>query len=331
MPSLTPRRPPRPPPIHSISEGIRRIRGTAEVVGIAKDTQWPVGPAPEPLSRTIGRSRDSDSSEESDSNSSIDGSSPASSLSSPVNGGKNVLPLHGIDEVAVDQQEFTIRLLSWLRDLWELSSGYISLSDHYISPESVTQPIEIDDFAEGLGIKLDEVDEKAATEESVDVIKKVIGETGVKRANIVKEIIDTEESYIRGLQELIEVMIIPQSWTNFRFTLIILSLHYRLLTSFESFFVTLKLSSTFIKISSYPHSSKQPNKNLHPLTILIPFHSPAMPSAQYSKKKSISWKCILNTSTISTKQFVSLKNGNKKKPQHRDSSNPECQMKDIPN
>jgi hypothetical protein len=205
MPSLTPRRPPRPPPIHSISEGIRRVRGTAEVVGIAKDTKWPVGPAPEPLSRTIGRSRDSDSSEESDSNSSLDGSSPASSLASPVKGIKNVLPLHGIDEITVDQEELTIRLLSRLRDLWELSSGYICLSDHYTPPAPITQPMGIDDFAEGMGIKLEEVDENAATEESVDVVKKVMGESGVKRANIIKELLDTEESYIRGLQELVEV------------------------------------------------------------------------------------------------------------------------------
>ena len=205
IPSFTPRRPPRPPPIHSVSEGIRRVRGTAELVGIAKDTQWPVGPAPEPLTRTVGRSRDSDSSEESDSNSSIDGSSPASSLSSPVNGAKNVLPLHGIDEIAVDQQELTIRLLSRLRDLWELSSGYACLSDHYTPPAPVAQSMGIDDFAEGLGITLEEVDEKATTEESVDVVKKVMGESGVKRANIVKELIDTEESYIRGLQELVEV------------------------------------------------------------------------------------------------------------------------------
>jgi hypothetical protein len=204
MPSLTPRRPPRPPPIHSISEGLRRVRGTAEVVVIAKDTQWPVGPAPEPLTRTIGRSQDSDSSEESDSNSSIDGSSSASSLSSPVNGTKSVLPLHGIDEISVDQQELTVRLLSRLRDLWELSSGYVCLSDHFIPPEPEEKSMGID-FAEGMGIKLEEVDEEAATEESVDIVKKVMGETGVKRANIIKELIDTEESYIRGLQELVEV------------------------------------------------------------------------------------------------------------------------------
>lgn len=205
MPSLTPRRPPRPPPIHSVSEGIRRIRGTAEVVGIAKDTKWPVGPTPEPLARTIGRSRDSDSSEESDSNSSFDGSSPASSLSSPVKGIKSVLPLHGIDEIAVDQEELTVRLLSRLRDLWELSSGYVCLSDHYTPPAPISESMGIDDFAEGLGIKLEEVDEKTATEESVDIVKKAMTESGVKRANIIKELLDTEESYIRGLQELVEV------------------------------------------------------------------------------------------------------------------------------
>jgi len=187
---------------HSVSEGLRRIRGTAEVVGIAKDTQWPVGPAPEPLARTIdSSSRDSDSSEESDSNSSIDGSSSVSSLSSPINGSKNVLPLHGIDEIAVDQRELTVRLLSRLRDLWELSNGHICLSDCFTPPESVTQFMEIDEFAEGLGIQLEEIDE-TGEEETVDVVKKV---TGVKRANIVKELIDTEESYIRGLRELVEV------------------------------------------------------------------------------------------------------------------------------
>src|SRR5208337_352439 len=138
--------PPPPSMGHSVSEGLRRIRGTAEVVGIAKDTQWPVGPAPEPLARTIdSSSRDSDSSEESDSNSSIDGSSSVSSLSSPINGSKNVLPLHGIDEIAVDQRELTVRLLSRLRDLWELSNGHICLSDCFTPPESVTQFMEIDE------------------------------------------------------------------------------------------------------------------------------------------------------------------------------------------
>jgi hypothetical protein len=149
-------------------------------------------------------SRDSDSSEESDSNSSIDGSSSVSSLSSPINGSKNVLPLHGIDEISVDQGELTVRLLSRLRDLWELSNGNICLADYFTPPEPVTQAMEIDEFAKGLGIQLKEVDE-TEEEETVDVVKKVMGETGVKRANIVKELIDTEETYIRGLQELVEV------------------------------------------------------------------------------------------------------------------------------
>ena len=179
-------------------------------MGIAKETQWPVGPTPEPLSRTpVGERspRDSDSSEgESDTNSSIDGSSPASSLSSPIknNGSKSVLPLHGIDEIAVDQKELTVRLLSRLRDLWELSNGNVCLSDYYTPPEPEKEVMEIDDFAEGLGIKLEEVEEET-DEVTVDVVEKVTGDNGVKRANIVKELIDTEESYIRGLQELVEV------------------------------------------------------------------------------------------------------------------------------
>ena len=186
---------------------MKRVHGTAEVVGIAKDSEWPVGPTPESLDLKTPRSRDSDSSEESDSSLSTETSSPASSLSSPLPGNKNIHALQGIDEISVDQSQLTVRILSRLRDLWELSNGEICLSDHYSPPEpEVEQFLEIDDFAKGLGLKLEEVDEKQNEEESVDIVKKVTGETGAKRGNIVKEIIETEETYIRGLQELVEVL-----------------------------------------------------------------------------------------------------------------------------
>jgi hypothetical protein len=51
--------------------------------------------------------------------------------------------------------------------------------------------------------QLDEVDENDTA--AVDVVKKIMGENTNKRAKIVNEIIETEESYIRGLQELVEV------------------------------------------------------------------------------------------------------------------------------
>jgi hypothetical protein len=193
---------------HSVTEGLRRVRETAEVVGIARDTQWPVGPSPEALNQKVGGSRDSDASEESDTNSSIDGSSPASSVSSPLNNdtSKNVLPLHGIDEVDIDQRELTVRLLSRLRDLWEISNGDVCLSDHYSLPEPA-ESLEIDDFAQGLGITLDKVDPKEIIAEAAAAEgKKIVSENSVKRTKIVKEIIDTEESYIRGLQELADVL-----------------------------------------------------------------------------------------------------------------------------
>ena len=245
-----------------MSEGIRRVHGTAEVVGIAKDSAWPVGPTPGSLNRKSSRSRDSDSSEESDSNSSIESTSPASSLSSPLSGGRNksVQALQGINEITVDQSQLTVRVLSRLRDLWELSNGHVCLSDHYTPPEpEVEQSMEIDDFAEGLGIKLEEIDLKEEGEESVDIVKKVMGETGVKRANIVKEIIETEETYIRGLQELVEVIFLSSRPTNNRFTLTTSSPHYQRPTNSESSFVTSKQSSTSTKTSSSPPSSKQPN------------------------------------------------------------------------
>ena len=201
-----------------MSEGIRRVHGTAEVVGIAKDSAWPVGPTPESLNRKSSRSRDSDSSEESDSSLSIESTSPASSLSSPLSAAgrnKSVPALQGINEITVDQSQLTVRVLSRLRDLWELSNGHVCLSDYYTPPEpEVEQSMEIDDFAEGLGIKLEEIDLKEEGEESVDIVKKVMGETGVKRANIVKEIIETEETYIRCLQELVDVPSSPHTPTN---------------------------------------------------------------------------------------------------------------------
>jgi hypothetical protein len=207
LPSFTPRprRVSRPNVTHSISEGLKRINGAAEVVGIAKELEWPVGPTPEVLQRKSERSRDSDSSEESES-SSIDGSSPASSLSSPL-GSKNALPLQGIDEISVDERDLTVRLLSRLRDLWELSNGDVCLSDHYIP--SRIDDTSIDDFAYGLGIKLEEVEEIEASQEAaetqIETQKKAIGLKAIKRSNIIKEIIDTEETYIRGLQELADV------------------------------------------------------------------------------------------------------------------------------
>jgi hypothetical protein len=208
LPTFSPRRPPRPPMEHSVTEALRRVSETAEVVGIARDTQWPVGPTPKALTQKVGGSRDSESSEESDSNSSIDGSSPASSVSGPINNdvSKNVLPLHGIDEIDIDQAELTVRLLSRLRDLWELSNGDVCLSDHYTPPEPA-ETLEIDEFAQGLGITLEKVDTREIVEEqtAVEEVKKAVGETSSKRMKIVKEIIDTEESYIRGLQELVDV------------------------------------------------------------------------------------------------------------------------------
>lgn len=102
----------------------------------------------------------------------------------------------------MDGRKLTVRVLSRLRDLWELSSGYICLDDHYSHPADLK--LDVDDFAEGLGIKLNDVEETEDEQES-EVVKKAMGENDVKRANIVKEIIDTEESYIRGLQELVDV------------------------------------------------------------------------------------------------------------------------------
>ena len=209
-----------------MSEGLKKVRETAEVVGLAKEVKWPVGPTPEPLVRKKEGSRDSESSEESDSGSSEDGSTPASSLSSPLRGNNNsILPLDGIDDITIDQKELTIRVLSRLRDLWELSNGCICLSDHYSPPSPPPEEMEIDDFAQEMGITLKETDGEEEKEEAIDVVKKVMTERSVKRANIIKEIIDTEETYIRGLQELVDVSL-PICNADCRFILIILCLLY---------------------------------------------------------------------------------------------------------
>jgi hypothetical protein len=63
---------------------------------------------------------------------------------------------------------------------------------------------EIEDEVKGLGIQI-AVPETEEKEDAKEVVKRVMGNNSVKRSNIVKEIIDTEESYIRGLQELVEV------------------------------------------------------------------------------------------------------------------------------
>jgi hypothetical protein len=184
-----------------------KVRETSEVVEIAKELQWPVGPTPGPLVRKTEGDRNSESSEESDSNSSIE-SSPASSISSPFTQGSvktGVVPLQGIEDISVDEKELTVKVLSRLRDLWELSTGWVCLSDCYTPPVD-NEKVEMVEFALGLGIKLEQLDEVEETDTAaVDVVKKIMGENTNKRAKIVNEIIETEESYIRGLQELVEV------------------------------------------------------------------------------------------------------------------------------
>jgi hypothetical protein len=199
LPSFVPKRAPRPDAV--------KLRETSEVVEIAKELQWPVGPTPGPLIRKAEGDRNSESSEESDSNSSID-SSPASSISSPFTQTSvktGVVPLQGIEDISVDEEELTVKVLSRLRDLWELSTGWVCLSDCYTPPVD-TEKVEMDEFAQGLGIKLEQLEEVDETDTTaVDVVKKIMGENTNKRARIVNEIIETEESYIRGLQELVEV------------------------------------------------------------------------------------------------------------------------------
>ena len=208
-----PRRPPRP--------DAKQARETAEVIGIAQESQWPVGPSPESLVRKTEGDRTSDSScEESDSrsNSSFQ-SSPASSISSPFHGNK--IPLVGIDDITVDESVLTFRVLSRLRDLYELANGWVCLDDNYTPPAPV--PGENDEL-EGLGIKLENLSTEGK-KGAVDVVKKIMGQNNVKRSNIVREIIETEESYIRGLQELVDVRFPQSHESDFRYTLTILYPH----------------------------------------------------------------------------------------------------------
>lgn len=174
------------------------------MIGIAQESQWPVGPSPASLVRKNEGDRTSESScEESDShsNSSFQ-SSPASSIKSPFHGNK--IPLLGIDDVTVDEKEITLRVLSRLRDLYELANGSVCLDDHFTPPEPVTEENQL----EGLGIKLSNLSIEE-NKDAVDVVKKIMGQNNVKRSNIVREIIETEESYIRGLQELVDVLLPP--------------------------------------------------------------------------------------------------------------------------
>lgn len=304
-----------------------------------------MGPAPEPLEQKVGRSRDSDSSEESDSSLSLDESSPASSVSSPTSRGKSLPPLQGIEEISFSERELTVRVLSRLRDYWELSSGFISLSDHYTLPglaeqtlvtdkvteepetnidaveekvveekkrvaegevgekevvegdeagekEDIEEKVEVDG-KEGVGGKeeiekkegvveiggdggkeevvetggVEEIEVEGKKEDEVrDSVKKGLAEVGDKRVNIIKEIIDTEGTYIRGLKELIEVLI-PKKRNLLRFTLIILQLRYHLPMTSKSYFAMLPRSSTSMKTSSSQHS-KQPKKFKNPKTLI---------------------------------------------------------------
>ena len=178
-----------------------QLRETEDTVDIAKESLWPVGPTPEPLKLTTSGYRNSDSSEESDSSLSMTGSSPASSVSSPYPAGKGPFGLQGVDEITVDQRHLTKRILSRLRDLYELSNGHVCLSDFW---PVAGEALDIDDFAKGLGLKLDELDIKDGEEEEV-VVKKVKPDNDRKRLNIVKEILETEVTYINGLQELVDV------------------------------------------------------------------------------------------------------------------------------
>lgn len=170
------------------------------MVGIAQESQWPVGPSPASLVRKNQGDRTSESScEESDSHSNSSfTSSPASSIGSPFNGNK--IPLVGMDDVTVDEKEITLRVLSRLRDLHELTRGSVCLDDCHTPPAPVSEESPL----EGLGIKLADLSVEE-NNDAVDVVKKIMGQNNVKRSNIVREIIETEESYIRGLQELVDV------------------------------------------------------------------------------------------------------------------------------
>ena len=177
------------------------------------------------------RQRYRDSSEESDSVSSLEstlaesslGGSFASSVSSP---GGSFYKANGLvrreDGEGVDQKKLTVAVLSKLRDLWELSNGSVCFEDGYESVKKAEEGQEVDveieeplqEEVEGLAIQMgDDVEEgevegeakEEKTEGTADVIKRVMGVSDSKRANIIKEIVDTEETYIRGLEELVEV------------------------------------------------------------------------------------------------------------------------------
>jgi len=161
----------------------------------------------------------SDSSEESDCASSLESGlngSFASSVSSPGGGREEGM---GREE-GVDQRKLTVCVLSKLRDLWELSNGCVCFEDGNENVKKVVQvdnvdcenSADLDEEVEALGIQSGEglemegegeIKEKA--EGTADVIKRVMGVSDIKRAKIIKEIVETEETYIRGLEELVEV------------------------------------------------------------------------------------------------------------------------------
>lgn len=218
-----------------------------------------MGPSPESLVRKKEGDRTSESScEESDSysHSSFE-SSPASSISSPFHGNK--IPLVGIDDVTVDEKALTVRVLSRLRDLYELANGWVCLDDNY-TPAPVGGE---SDEVEGLGIQMGNLS-PGDNKESVNVVKKIMGQNNVKRSNIVREIIETEESYIRGIQELVDVtppsIPSPLDHTNltFRFTSTILSPHMPPSKTPASSSGTSKFSLTSTKISSSPPWLRSP-------------------------------------------------------------------------
>ena len=118
--------------------------------------------------------------------------SPAESVSS-----MGSLGAGRIVRITAEEGDLTMKILSRLRDLWELSNGYICLSDYY----------ELAHDGEGIERdKIEEADEPHRKEEqsteSMDT----------KRMNIVREIISTEETYIQGLQDLIDVF--PVKYLN---------------------------------------------------------------------------------------------------------------------
>lgn len=92
--------------------------------------------------------------------------------------------------MTAEEGELTMKVLSRLRDLWELSNGYICLPDYHKSTQCL-EDFEEEKMEEAEGLQTKE----EPSRESMDA----------KRMNIVKEIISTEETYIQGLQELIDV------------------------------------------------------------------------------------------------------------------------------